>query len=161
MTERLRRPDFGHLELERTLDDPKALLQPWVIPIKFEFDADTEMLEYVCAENERDRGHLIGKAADDKKSEVKVAPDILKQYVGVYELKLPPHPEDPTLVEISLEGDKLMAAISGGAKLALTAISDTKFYFEGAHLEFVKDDHGAVTHVLIQIVEGDFKAPRK
>jgi hypothetical protein len=161
VTERLRRPDFGHLELERTLDDPKALLQPWVIPIKFEFDADTEMLEYVCAENERDRGHLIGKAADDKKSEVKVAPDILKQYVGVYELKLPPHPEDPTLVEISLEGDKLMAAISGGAKLALTAISDTKFYFEGAHLEFVKDDHGAVTHVLIQIVEGDFKAPRK
>lgn len=49
VTERLRRPDFGHLELERTLVDPKALAQPWVIPMKFEFDADTEMLEYVCA----------------------------------------------------------------------------------------------------------------
>jgi hypothetical protein len=161
VTERLRRPDFGHLELVRTLDDPKALAQPWVIPIKFEFDADTEMLEYVCAENERDRSHLVGKAADDKKIEVKVAPEILKQYVGQYELKLPPHPEDPTLVEISLDGDHLMAAISGGAKLELTALSESKFYFEGAHLEFVKDDHGAVTHMLVQAVEGDFKALRK
>jgi hypothetical protein len=129
--ERLRRPDFGHLELERTLDDPKALAQPWVIPIKFEFDADTEMLEYVCAENERDRGHLIGKAANDKKNEVKVAPEILKQYVGVYELRLPPHPEDPILVDISLEGDKLMAALSGGAKQALAAVSETKFVLRG------------------------------
>jgi hypothetical protein len=161
VTERLRRPDFGHLELERTLEDPKALANPLVIPIKFELDADTEMIEYVCAENERDRSHLVGKATDDKKTEVKVAPEILKQYVGVYELKLPPHPEDPTLVDISLEGDKLMAAVSGGAKVALTAVSETKFFFEGAHLEFVKDEHGVVTDVLIQIVEGDFKAPRK
>jgi hypothetical protein len=161
MTERLRRPDFGHLELVRTLEDPKALAQPWVIPIKFELDADTEMLEYVCAENERDRGHLTGKAADDKKNEVKVAPEILKQYVGGYELRLPPHPEDPAVVDISLDGSQLMAAISGGVKLPLTAVSETKFYFEGAHLEFVKDDHGAVTHMLVQIVEGDFKALRK
>jgi hypothetical protein len=160
-TERLRRPDFGHLELVRTFDDPKALTQPWVIPMKFEFDADTESLEYVCAENERDRSHLVGKAADDKKIEVKVAPQILKQYAGVYELRMPPHPEDPVLIDVSLEGDKLMAAISGGVKLALTALSDTKFFFEGAHIEFVKNDHGAVTHMLLQIVEGDFKALRK
>ncbi|MGA2212491.1 MAG: hypothetical protein ABSH31_04375 [Bryobacteraceae bacterium] len=161
VTERLRRPDFGHLELERTLDDPKALMQPWVIPIKFEFNADTEMLEYVCAENERDRSHLVGKAADDQKAEVKVAPEILKQYVGAYELRLPPHPEDPVRVDISLDGPQLMAALSGGAKLPLTALSESKFYFQGAHLEFVKDDHGAVTHMLVQTVEGDFKALRK
>jgi hypothetical protein len=161
VTERLRRPDFGYLELERTLVDPKALAQPWVIPMKFEFDADTEMLEYVCAENERDRSHLVGKAADDKTAEVKVAPEILKHYVGFYELRVPPHPEDPLLVEISLDSGHLMAAISGGAKLALTPISETKFFFEGAHLEFVKDDHGGVTHLNVQIVEGDFKAARK
>jgi hypothetical protein len=128
VTERLRRPDFGHLELVRTLEDPKALVQPLVIPIKFEFDADTEMLEYVCAENERDRGHLIGKAADDTKGVVKVAPEILKQYVGIYELRLPPHPEEPVLIEITLEGDKLMGGQKGGAKEALAALSETKFY---------------------------------
>ena len=161
VTERLRRPDFGHLELERTLDDPKALKQPLAIPIKFEFDADTEMLEYVCAENERDRGHLIGKAANDKKNEVKVAPEILKQYVGFYELRLPPHPEDPVLFEITLEGDKLMAGRKGGAKEALAALSETKFYIRGQRIEFVKDEHGVVTSFIVQIVEGDFKALRK
>jgi hypothetical protein len=42
---------------------------------------------------------LIGKASDDKKIEVNVAPEILKQYAGIYELRLPPHPEDPALIE--------------------------------------------------------------
>ncbi len=161
VTERLRRPDFGHLELERTLDDPKALIQPWVIPIKFEFDADTEMLEYVCAENERDRGHLVGTAADDKKKEVAVAPEILKQYLGVYEFKPPERPNDPILIDVTLDAGHLMVALSGGAKTPVTALSDTKFFFDGAHLEFVKDDHGAFSQLLVQTVEGDFKAPRK
>ena len=107
VTERLRRPDFGHLEIERTLQDPKALSQPWIIPIKVEFNADTEMLEYVCAENERDRNHLVGKAADDKSKEVSVSLQILKQYAGVYELRVPPHPEDPLMIDISLEDNQL------------------------------------------------------
>jgi hypothetical protein len=161
VTERLRRTDFGHLELERTLDDPKALSQRWVIPISFELDADTEMLEYVCAENERDRDHLVGTAADDTKNEVKVAPEILQQYVGTYDLRLPDHPEEPVLIGISLDGGQLMAAMSGGAKRAITPLSDSKFYFEGARIEFVKDEHGAVTHLNLQAVEGDFKAVRK
>ncbi len=142
-------------------EDPKALARPWVIPIKLEFNADTEMIEYVCAENERDHGHLVGKAADDKNLEVKVALEILKQYVGTYELKPPTRPEDPIPIRISLDESKLMVSISGGAKHALTALSETKFYFEGAHLEFVKDEHGVVTHLLLQVVEGDFKAQRK
>ncbi len=161
VTERLRRPDFGHLELERTLDDPKALMQPWMIPIKFEFDADTEMLEYVCAENERDHSHLVGTAADDKKNEVAVAPEILKQYLGVYEYKPPERPNDPILIDVTLDGAHLMVALSGGAKTAVTALSDTKFFLDGAHLEFVKDGHGAFTQLMIQAVEGDFKALRK
>ncbi len=161
VTERLRRPDFGHLEIERTLQDPKALSQPLVIPIKVEFNPDTEMLEYVCAENERDRDHLVGKAADDKSKEVSVSPQILKQYAGIYELRVPAHPEDPLMIDISLEDSHLMASLSGGAKLALIALSETKFYFEGTHLEFVKDDQGKFAHLVVQTVEGDFKALRK
>jgi hypothetical protein len=161
VTERLHRPDFGHLEIERTLDDPKALTQKLVVPIKMDFDADTEMLEYVCAENERDRSHLIGKVSDDKKIEVQVPLATLQDYVGNYEFKPPEHPEDPIAIEISLDKNKLQVAMSGGAKYTLTAISQTKFFFEGAHLEFVRDDGGKVTHMMIQAVEGDFKAPRK
>ena len=161
VTERLRRPDFGHLEVERTLDDPKALAQPWVIPLKFELNADTEMIEYVCAENERDRTHLVGKASDDKKKEVTVPLEVLKQYAGVYEYKPPTHPEDPVLIGITVDNDHLMASMSGGAKIALTAVSQTKFFFEGAQIEFMKDDHGAFTDLVAHTVEGDLKAVRK
>jgi hypothetical protein len=161
VTERFRRPDFGHLEIEKTLEDPKALTQKWVIPIKLEYEPDTELLEYVCAENERDHSHLVGKASDDKQKKVNVAPEILKTYVGLYEFKPPTHPEDPIPIDISMEGSQLKVALSGGAKYTLTAVSDAKFFFEGAHLEFVKGESGVITHMLIQTVEGDFKAPRK
>ena len=103
MTERWRRPDFGHLEIEKTLEDPKALAERWVVRVKLEFYANTEMLEYVCAENERDHSHLVGKASDDTKNEVKVAPEILQQYAGIYEYKPPERPQDPVLVEVSVE----------------------------------------------------------
>jgi hypothetical protein len=89
VTERLHRRDFGHLEIEKTLVDPKALTKPLVVPIKLELDADTEMIEYVCAENERDRQHLVGKAADELKNAVTVAPQILAKYVGAYDFKPP------------------------------------------------------------------------
>lgn len=161
MTERLRRPDFGHLEFERTLVDPKSLDQPWVIPIKLEYWADTEMLEYVCAENERDHHHLVGKAQDDSKNEVQVSPEVLKQYAGVFEYKPPEKPDDPILVEIAVENGHLMVGMSGGVKLPATAVSDTKFVFQGAQFEFVKDDQGAFNAVVAHIVEGDLKATRK
>jgi hypothetical protein len=161
VTERLRRPDFGHLELVRTFEDPKALEQPWVVPMKFQYDADTEMLEYVCAENEKDRGHLIGKASDDKKAEVKVASEILKQYIGKYEFKPPDHPDEPILIDVFLDGERLGATMNGGAKVELNATSDSKFYFEGARLEFIKGDNGKITHFNFQVVEGEFKAIRK
>jgi hypothetical protein len=161
ITERFRRPDFGHLEIEKTLEDPKALAQKWVIPIKLEYDADTELLEYVCAENERDRNHLVGKASDDKKNEVKVAPEILKQYEGVYDFRQPEHPEDPIPIDISLDGSRLVAVFGGGEKYPLTPVSETRFFLEGGQLEFVKEGSGKVTHLLFQIVEGEFKAPRR
>jgi hypothetical protein len=161
VTERLRRPDFGHLEIEKTYDDPKALAQPLVVPIKLEFYPDTEMLEYVCAENERDHSHLIGTAADDTKLEVRVAPEILQQYVGIYLLTVPTTPKDPIPIEISLEASKLMAAMSGGAKYPLTPVSQAKFYFEGFQIEFEKNEKGVVTDLVARTVEGDFKAPRK
>lgn len=126
-----------------------------------EFYADTEMLEYVCAENERDHSHLIGKAADDTKNEVEVAVEILKQYVGTYEYKPPERPDDPVLIEIAVENGHLMVGLSGGSKMPATAVSDTKFVFQGAQFEFVKDEHGLVTHLVAHIVEGDLKAIRR
>jgi hypothetical protein len=46
--------------------------------------ADTDLLEYVCAENEKDSIHLVGTLSDETKNAVKVGPQILSKYVGTY-----------------------------------------------------------------------------
>jgi hypothetical protein len=59
-TERFHRRDYGHLEYEITIDDPKTYTRPWKVNIVFELFADNELMEAVC-ENERDSEHLVGK----------------------------------------------------------------------------------------------------
>ena len=58
--EKFRRPEFGHLDVEITIDDPQAYTKPWSFPLRFEFLADTEIIEDVC-DNERDSVHAQGK----------------------------------------------------------------------------------------------------
>jgi len=51
MTERYRRRDFGHMDLQVTLNDPQAYARPWTVSAGGTLAADTELLEYVCLEN--------------------------------------------------------------------------------------------------------------
>lgn len=61
LTERFRRPNYGTLEIELTVDDPKAYKAPWTVKLKQSLTADTELLDYVCLENEKDIPNLVGK----------------------------------------------------------------------------------------------------
>ena len=56
--ERIRRPDFGHLEIELTVDDPKAYTKPWTVTLRQQFASDTELVDEICAENEKSAQHL-------------------------------------------------------------------------------------------------------
>ncbi|HUI80062.1 MAG TPA: hypothetical protein VLY24_19175 [Bryobacteraceae bacterium] len=60
LTERFHRRDFGHIDLAMTIDDAKAYTKPWTVNLGFDY-ADTELIEYVCDENEKDVRHLVGK----------------------------------------------------------------------------------------------------
>jgi hypothetical protein len=51
--ERIRRPDFGHLEIEVTVDDPKAYSKPWTVTLRQQFAPDTELIDEICAEGEK------------------------------------------------------------------------------------------------------------
>ena len=53
--------NFGRLEIEVTVDDPKAYTKPWTVKLNLVISLDTELLEYVCLENEKDVSHLVGK----------------------------------------------------------------------------------------------------
>lgn len=58
--ERYRRPDYGHLEMQVTIDDPKVYTKPWSVTERFELQPETELIEGIC-ENEKDIRHMPGK----------------------------------------------------------------------------------------------------
>jgi hypothetical protein len=59
LTERFRRVKFGQLAIDVTVDDPKAYTKPWTARLNEFIVPDTEMLDYVCLENEKDRQHFV------------------------------------------------------------------------------------------------------
>ncbi len=61
ITERFRRIDLGRMEIEITIDDPKAYTAPWPIKLNHNIVLDTDLIDYICQENEKDAGKLIGK----------------------------------------------------------------------------------------------------
>jgi hypothetical protein len=61
ITERFQRVNYGHLEIEMTVDDAKAYTKPWTIKLSQVIALNTEMLDYYCKENEKDFEHLVGK----------------------------------------------------------------------------------------------------
>jgi len=61
VSERLRRPNFGTLEIEFTVDDPKAYTKPWTVQIKQFIVLDTELIDEICLENEKSSQHMTAK----------------------------------------------------------------------------------------------------
>ena len=59
ITERYRRRDFGHMDLEITFNDPKYYTRPFSLKTGLNLIPDSDLLEYVCNENEKDRPHLV------------------------------------------------------------------------------------------------------
>lgn len=161
VTERFRRIDFGHVEITKTIDDPKVFNKPFSVVIKAELVPDTEILEFVCAENEKDRHHLVGTSADSRPVQVKIAPEVLAQYAGAYEFALPENPTVPAVYNVTMTGGKLFIDTEGKGSAELVPVSETTFYLGTDRFDFFKDAQGKVTHFTQTYVEGDLKYTRK
>jgi hypothetical protein len=160
LTERFRRTDFGHMQVEMTFDDPKTYVRPFTLRLTANFVADDDLIENICLENEKDHGRLVGTIADEKKAQKRVAPGVLAEYVGTYNVG----PLGNWTV--SVVGDSLAIEISdGGGKQQVFPTADNVFVFPstGGTVTFVRDSkkNNVVTHFLLTIVEGDFRADRK
>jgi len=59
--ERFRRKDFGHMDIQITIDDPKAYTKPWTLTQDVHLRPDIELMEFICNEKKRDVEHLPGK----------------------------------------------------------------------------------------------------
>jgi hypothetical protein len=60
VTEKFRRPKYGSLEIEFTVDDPKAYTKPWTVKVNQRIMPDTELIEFIC--EDRDATHYVGAA---------------------------------------------------------------------------------------------------
>jgi hypothetical protein len=56
--EEIQRPDFGHLHIQVTVDDPKAYTRPWTVTLKQRIVVDTELIDEICAEDEQSLKHM-------------------------------------------------------------------------------------------------------
>ena len=159
MTERIRRTNLGHLDIAITFQDPKAYSAAWTVPVRAELAADTELLESVCNEfTDNGQAHWVGKVSDAEKSAVKVAPEVLAKYVGVYKgIYL----QGPRTVDVTFSAGTLFAAVNGGEKRRIIPQSATRFSGTGLTYLFIPDDHGAATHVVEGHVSGDYKYERQ
>ena len=54
VTERLKRVNFGLMQIEISVDDPKAYTKAWSVTIEMAAQVDTQMLEEICLDNEKD-----------------------------------------------------------------------------------------------------------
>jgi hypothetical protein len=153
--ERFHRKDFGHLEITETFDDPKAFARPWTVQAPGNLIPDSDLLENVCNENNKDIPHLVGKASDLKSIAVEVAPEILAKYPGVYagtDLS-----GFPIRLEIFLSGRELSVSVNGNTRRVLTPVSNTKFLLP--QLEFL-EENGEVVAVNFSTLSAAVRVPR-
>jgi hypothetical protein len=59
ITERFRRLDYSHLQIDMTVDDPKAYTKPWTVRVDQRDVPDGELIEFICNENEQSSQHLV------------------------------------------------------------------------------------------------------
>jgi hypothetical protein len=151
VTERFRRRDFGHLELEMILDDPKVFTKPVSIRIDKVLAADYEPVESVC-EDEKDSERLVGGNG------FRLSADNLSKYAGTYEFA----PTQQALISLA-DGFLYLQAGTNGVKRVLVPQTETGFMFRdnGDALEFSRDSQGAIKQLVIHARGGDQIAVRQ
>ena len=158
VTERYRRRDFGHLDVEVTFDDPGAYERPWTVSVPMELYPDTELLEEVC-ENARPFTHVPARTSSEEVAAVNVPRALLSKYVGSYEIRYEEEDEVTSAV-VSLSGDTLFVDFDRRGPLQLVPMSDTTFHESGNVIEFLPDSQGTVAAFVLQTVEDQQRAVR-
>ena len=155
-TERFHRRDFGHMDFEMTLEDPKTFTRPVTFKANKTLVADTELLETIC-ENEKIAPHLMGGTG------MRLSSEALAKYAGTYEIA----PGRQAVV--SVDGESLVLRMGEENLQVLAPQSETIFVargngaqvLTGDQVEFVKDASGAITGMTLHARRGEQKAVRK
>ncbi len=149
VTERFRRVDFGHMQYQITFDDPETLTKPLTLSLAVSYRADTDILESVCNENNRDVGHLVGTA----NTRVSLSSAVLSKYIGTYAFR-----EGSRTVAGFMGMNQNVTLVDGQLylnALPLIPLSETTFESTGAVAQFFLDSNGKVTRLVLGQTEGE------
>ncbi|HVZ17148.1 MAG TPA: hypothetical protein VG897_08525 [Terriglobales bacterium] len=149
VTERFHRADFGHMQVQVTLEDPDTLTRPLNFSLAVHYTADSDMLENVCGENNRDRNHMVA-IADAK---LKLSDAVLSRYIGTYAF----HGGNTTVAAFMGHTQKV-ALVNGRLfmnALPLLPQSETVFDSTGSYARFELGADGKVTRLVLGQTEGD------
>ena len=84
ITERYRRLDYGHMQLEITYDDPGTFTELVAATVDLVLRPDGAMLEVICNESETGQKHYSGEMDQSEQKVVEIPVEVLEQYVGTY-----------------------------------------------------------------------------
>jgi len=154
VTEKFRRADFGHMQVQVTYDYPETMTGPLTIAVAVNYGVDGDMLEYVCNEDEQDTKHLVGTA----KAAAHLSPALLDRYVGEYRFR------DGVVASRDFFGaDQIVRVLQGQLYMKdfpLIPQSETGFDSTAGTIEFHLDSNGRATHFILSAAEGDSRYDR-
>ena len=147
ITERLQRRNVSTIDLQVTLEDKGAYTRPWTVPVNVTLAPDTDLLEYVCNENESRRRALSGPTDEQKR--VVVPAQTLSRYAGQYVVDGPAAGIAFRTLDLRLVDGELLLDIDGKGSLPLIPLSNTRLGARMFELEFRPDERGAVTAEIV------------
>lgn len=155
ITERYTRRDFGHIEVNVSMVDPKAYPNGIRFTMPMKFRPDAEMLEAYCENN---AASLARMAKTAPAVIVDVPVSTLSAYLGVYDLV--DADNNKTAAAITLDGSTLSLDYDGKGKESLLPLSPTRFSWSGSIVEFAAGSGGA-PEMVIHYAEGSERGPRR
>jgi hypothetical protein len=142
-TERFQRRNVGTIDLQVTLEDEGAYTRPWTVPVSVTLAPDTDLLEYVCNENESRRRALSGPT--DEQNRTVVPTETLSKYVGRFVVDGPAGGIPFKTLDVRLVDGELLLDIDGRGSLPLVPLSTTRVGVRLFELEFWPNERGAIT----------------
>jgi hypothetical protein len=155
ITERFRRVNFGMLQIDVTIDDPKAYTKPFTVRFNQRLTLDQELIEFICNENEQSASHLLGKDAGASSATFRLDPKVFDGYAGRYQLA------PGAVMSFSRQEDRFFGQFPGQPPFEIFAASQREFYLKvfDARFTFEVDNQGQATAVVVH-TDADRRAAR-
>lgn len=154
ITERYTRRDVGHMEVRVSMVDASAYHKPIVFTMPIKFQADTELLEYVCENPGKSRERMAATAPGQA---VTVPLATLERYVGVYDV-VDEMTGAKAVATITLSGSSLFLDYDGKGQEELIPLGPARFSWSGSLVDFSTDGGG---HILFRYAENNEGGPRR